>query len=180
MLVPRRTPLFDHVLKASELSPSYFEHTGRILIDADVAPAPSTSSTPSALPPFHHRASHCRPRDPQIHCKWFRHVIAVDKHCLLKLGGKATPAYTTPPDPQQKKFIEDPSAKLWDAVDRDLIKKVNNYRPSSLGIDNYPIDETVDALQQEVDTIFKATSANANAVTPEDDAKGGEDEMVDT
>ncbi|KAJ6536182.1 hypothetical protein B0H19DRAFT_1317800 [Mycena capillaripes] len=103
----------------------------------------------------------------------------------------------TPPDPQWKKFIEDPSAKLLDTVDCDLVKirqnsskKANNRLGRAfrhivkkdrevLGIDKYQIDETVDALQQEVDNIVQATSANANVVTPEDNTKGGEDKMID-
>ncbi|KAJ6551836.1 hypothetical protein B0H19DRAFT_1073465 [Mycena capillaripes] len=97
----------------------------------------------------------------------------------------------------RKNYIKDPSVEFWDTVDRDLVKirkkadgdadklsrafrHILKKDRAAHGIDNYQIDETVDALQQEVDNIVDATSANANAVTPEDDAEGGEDELIDT
>ncbi|KAJ7023235.1 hypothetical protein C8F04DRAFT_1271663 [Mycena alexandri] len=91
----------------------------------------------------------------------------------------------------RKTFIKDSSTGFWDAVDLELAKQspaslvVVPMSPSAFhhilkkdpglhGVDNYQIDETIDALQQDVDNIIEA--ANVTAVTSENDVEGGEDD----
>ncbi|KAF7354475.1 hypothetical protein MVEN_01136700 [Mycena venus] len=98
----------------------------------------------------------------------------------------------------RKHFIKDPSSGYWDTVDRalekirtkaqgDPIKVARAFRHilkkdrANHGDDDYAIDDTVDAIQAEVDSIIgdgaMSTASQSEAVDDggEDDAGGGDD-----
>ncbi|KAJ7029197.1 hypothetical protein C8F04DRAFT_1265262 [Mycena alexandri] len=76
----------------------------------------------------------------------------------------------------RKNFIKDQCPGFWDTAMtssrafRHILKKDR----SLYGVDNYQIDDTIDALQQDVDNIIEA--ATITTVTSDNDVEGGEDE----